>query len=77
MRNDKRRAFDFSKGVRGQFYREAAGLRLPIYLDSKLQSQLEVLAQKNGKEMTELVNILLAREVEFINEFGALQKVND
>ena len=65
-----KRTYDFSKGVRGKFYRKGAGLRMPIYLESKLQNQLEALAHKNGKEMTELVNILLEREVEFINEFG-------
>jgi len=51
-----RRNYDFSKGVRGKFYREGAELRLPIYLDAKLQKQLEDLAQKNGKDVSELVN---------------------
>ena len=48
-----RRNYDFSKGVRGKFYREGAQLRLPIYLDTKLQKQLERLAQKNGKDAAE------------------------
>jgi cytidylate kinase len=64
-----RRNYDFSKGVRGKFYREGAQLRLPIYLDAKLQKQLERLAQKNGKDVSELVNQLLQREVELIEEF--------
>jgi cytidylate kinase len=64
-----RRNHDFSKGVRGKFYREGAELRLPIYLDVKLQKQLERLAQKNGKDVSELVNQLLQREVELIEEF--------
>ena len=42
--------YDFSKGVRGKFYRKGAELRLPIYLDTKLQEQVERLARKNGKE---------------------------
>ena len=65
-----RRNYDFSKGVRGKFYREGAELRLPIYLDAKLQKQLEGLAQKNGKEVSELVNQLLKREVQLIEEFA-------
>jgi hypothetical protein len=65
-----RRNYDFSKGVRGKFYRKGAELRLPIYLAVKLQRQLESLAQKNGKDITELVSILLEREVELINEFS-------
>ena len=61
-----RRNYDFSRGVRGKFYREGAELRLPIYLDAKLQKQLEELAQKNGKDVSELVNQLLKREVQLI-----------
>ncbi len=64
-----KRNYDFSRGVRGKFYREGAKLRLPIYLDAKLQKQLEDLAQKNGKDVTELVNQLLKREVQLIEEF--------
>lgn len=32
-----KREYDFSKVVRGKFYRKKAELRLPIYLDAKLQ----------------------------------------
>ena len=64
-----KRNFDSSRGVRGKFYREGAKLRMPIYLDAKLQKQLEDLAQKNGKDVTELVNQLLKREVQLIEEF--------
>ena len=65
-----KRNYDFSRGVRGKFYRADAELRLPIYLDAKLQKQLEDLAQKNGKDVTELVNQLLRREVQLIEEFA-------
>ena len=57
-----KRNYDFSRGVRGKFYREGAELRMPIYLDARLQKQLEDLAQKNGKDVSELVNQLLKRE---------------
>ena len=65
-----KRNYDFSRGVRGKFYREDAQLRLPIYLDAKLQKQLEDLAQKNGKDVSELVNQLLKREVQLIEDFA-------
>ncbi|HYJ85739.1 MAG TPA: hypothetical protein VEW46_06780 [Pyrinomonadaceae bacterium] len=45
-----KREYDFSKAERGNFYRKGAELRLPIYLDPKLQARVERLAQKNGKE---------------------------
>jgi cytidylate kinase len=65
-----KRAYDFSKGVRGKFYRKGAELRLPIYLDAKLQKQLERLALKNGKDIGEMVNQLVQKEVELIEEFS-------
>ena len=64
-----KREYDFSKGVRGRFYRTGAELRLPIYLDAKLQEQVERLARKNGKEISEMVNQLVRKEVEVIEEF--------
>jgi len=64
-----KREYDFSKGVRGRFYRKGAELRLPIYLDAKLQTQLERLAQKKGKDVGEVVKQLVQREVELIEEF--------
>jgi cytidylate kinase len=63
-----KREYDFSKGVRGKFYRKGAGLRLPIYLDANLQRKLERLAQKKGKDVGEMVNQLLRKDVEFIEE---------
>ena len=60
--------YDFSKGVRGKFYRKGAELRFPIYLDAKLQKQVERLAKKNGKDVGEMVNQLVQKEVEIIEE---------
>ena len=65
-----RSEYDFSKGVRGKFYRKGAVLRLPIYLDAKLQEQLERLAQRKGKDVGEVVNQLVRKEIEVIEEFG-------
>ena len=65
-----RREYDFSHAVRGKFYRKGAELRLPIYLDTKLQSQLEQLAQRKGKELGEVVNQLVKKELELLEEFA-------
>jgi cytidylate kinase len=64
-----KREYDFSKAVRGKFYRKGAELRLPIYLDAKLQNRLESLAQKKGKDIGEMVNQLVKKELELIEEF--------
>jgi cytidylate kinase len=55
--------YDFSGGVRGRFYRKGAKLRVPIYLDARLQSRLERIARKHGKDIGELVNTLLKKEI--------------
>jgi cytidylate kinase len=63
-----KREYDFSKAERGKFYRKRVELRLPIYLDAKLQSQLERIAQKKGKEISDVVNQLVRKEVELLEE---------
>jgi hypothetical protein len=63
-----KREYDFSKAIRGKFYRKGAELRLPIYLDPKLQKKLERLARKKGKDVGEMVNQLLRKDVDFLEE---------
>ena len=48
----------FRKSSEGKFYRKGAELRLPIYLESKLQSKLERIARRKGKDVGEMVNQL-------------------
>jgi len=61
-----KREYDFSKGMRGKFYRKGAKLRLPIYLDEKLQDQLEQLAWAKEKDVGEVVNTLIRKELAVI-----------
>lgn len=63
-----RREYDFSKGVRGKFYHKVVELRLPIYLDARLQRRLERLARKKGKDVGGMVNQLLKKDVELLEE---------
>jgi len=63
-----KREYDFTKGVRGKFYRKGAELRLPIYLDAKLQRKLERLAREKGRDIGEMVNQLLRKDVDFLEE---------
>jgi hypothetical protein len=58
-----KREYDFSKAVRGKFYHKGAQLRLPIYLDPKLQRKIERIAQKRGKDVGDVVNQLLRKDV--------------
>jgi hypothetical protein len=63
-----RREYDFTKAVRGKFYRKGAELRLPIYLEPKLQGKLERIARKKGKDVGEMVNQWLRKDVEFLED---------
>lgn len=65
-----RREYDFSKAVRGKFYRRGAELRLPIYLEPKLQAKLERIARKKGKDVGEMVNQWLRKDVEFLDDLA-------
>jgi predicted DNA-binding protein len=63
-----KREYDFSSAVRGKFYRKNGEVRLPIYLDPEVQAQLERLARKNGKEVGEIVNQVVRKEMELMEE---------
>ena len=58
--------YDFSKGVRGKFYRESATFRLPVYLDEKVQDYLAAKADAKGVELADLVNDMLKKDIELI-----------
>lgn len=61
-----KREYDFSKGERGKFYRKGAKLRLPIYLDARVQSRLERIARTKGSDLGELVNEMVKKEMRLI-----------
>lgn len=63
-----KREYDFSKATRGKFYRKGAEFRLPIYLDTKLQNQVERIARKKGMDIGDLVNQLVKKEVKLLEE---------
>jgi hypothetical protein len=58
--------YDFSKGVRGKFYRAGARLSLPVYLQEEVQRYLAQRAAQRGIELSELVNDLLRKDIELI-----------
>ena len=63
-----KREYDFSEAVRGEFYRKGAVLRVPIYLDAKVQERLQRLARKKGKAIDTLVNQIVRKEIELLEE---------
>ena len=63
-----KREYDFSDAERGKFYKEGAEIRLPIYLDIKLQAKLQRIAEQEGEDVGDVVNRLLAKDVDSIEE---------
>lgn len=57
---------DFSKSVRGKFFRPDKRLRLPIYLDDETQRYLTDRAQAKGVNVGALINQLLKKDIELI-----------
>ena len=58
--------YDFTKGVRGKFFRPDAALRLPIYLNADVQAYLSERAAQKGIPLGEIVNTLLKQEIQMI-----------
>ena len=58
-----KREYDFSTAVRGKFFRRGAVLQMPIYLDAKVQDQIERIARKKGTTISKVVNQVMKKEV--------------
>ncbi|MEK6805985.1 MAG: hypothetical protein AABY95_04995 [Pseudomonadota bacterium] len=54
---------DWSKAVRGRFYRPGLSLRLPIYLEPEVQRVLAKHAVQRDMDTGALVNELLKKEI--------------
>ena len=65
-----KREYDFSRAVRGKFFRKGAELNLPIYVDSSMRKRLERIAKRKGKPVAELVNQLLKKDVELLESLA-------
>lgn len=57
---------DFSRGVRGKFYKPGATAQLPVYLDAEVQAYLSARAQARGVDIGQLVNDLLRKDIDLI-----------
>jgi hypothetical protein len=58
--------YDFSKAVRGKFFRKDAALKIPVYLEPEVRRFLTERAKAKGVEVGDLVNDLLKRDIELI-----------
>ena len=58
--------YDFSKGVRGQFFRPDARLNIPVYLDQDVETWFTERAKAKGIDVQQLVNELLRKDISLI-----------
>jgi hypothetical protein len=61
-----KKEYDFSKGIRGKFYRSTARFNMPIYLDSKVQRFVERIAESKGTNVSIVVNRLLRSDMDLV-----------
>jgi hypothetical protein len=54
-----KREYDFSKAVRGKFYRRGAKLNLPVYLDGEALAFVQRIAVKKRTDISAVVNELI------------------
>jgi cytidylate kinase len=62
--------YDFTKAGRSKFCRKNAHLRLPIYLDGKLQKRLARIAEKSGRDLGDVFGDMLVRDVELLEKLA-------
>src|SRR5574337_1552919 len=53
---EMRKEYDFSKGVRGKFYRPGLKLSLPVYLDQEAMTFVQRIARKKKTDISTVVN---------------------
>ena len=61
-----KKEYDFSKGVRGKFFRPNARFNVPVYLDGKVQQFVERIAERKRTDVSAVVNRLLRSEMELV-----------
>ena len=63
--------YDFSKRVRGKFFRPNAKFNVPVYLDSKVQQFVVRIAERKRTDVSAVVNGLLRSDMELVEAASA------
>ena len=61
-----KKEYNFSKAVRGKFFRPGIKLNLPVYLDKDVLEYLSLKAKEKGVDVNDIVNDLLRKDIELI-----------
>jgi hypothetical protein len=58
-----KKEYDFSKAVRGRFYKPKAKFNLPVYLESEVQDFVQRVARNKRCDLSTVVNELLKSDM--------------
>jgi hypothetical protein len=61
-----KKEYDFSKGIRGKFYRENVQLNIPIYLDNDVAEFIQKVARQKKVDSQTIVNRVLRGNKEIV-----------
>ena len=61
-----KKEYDFSKGERGKFYHPDSQLYIPVYLDPDVSEFMRRLAQEKNRDVENIVNEWLRKDIELI-----------
>jgi hypothetical protein len=65
-----KKEYDFSKAEQGKFYCKPENMKIPVYLDSTLESFYSERARKRKIDMGTLINTVLRKEMDLVRELG-------
>ena len=63
-----KKEYDFSKAVRGKFYRPGVKLSLPVYLDADVQEFVQHIARRKRSSVSAVVNRLLKADMQLVKD---------
>lgn len=58
-----KKEYNFSNGVRGQFYRDDAKFNIPVYLDEDVHQLVQKIADAQKTSVSDIVNHLLKSDM--------------
>ncbi len=61
-----KKEYDFSKGMRGKFFKADAALNIPVYLDSTILEFVEQIAIKGKTDISSVVNRMLRSDIDLV-----------
>ncbi|MGO9480202.1 MAG: hypothetical protein ACLP05_00280 [Candidatus Kryptoniota bacterium] len=61
-----KKEYDFSKGIRGKFYRPGIRLNIPVYLDDDVAEFIQKFAKQKNSDAQTIVNKILRGNKEII-----------